>query len=183
EFGEDRRHLIKTAGMPRVSNKVERRRLRRRHKDRAPRRVEGLNRHVPKALARDESHAHSPALDRPAVPCKKHLEFLRALMGSTVMLCGRQKAGVVGESEMFHQRRDKLVGGKAAERAILRREDHVEAARRRSDEFLFCQAVQRELRGSGGDTERRLCFAGSKVIPPAGGKAANVFPCFRMTGL
>jgi hypothetical protein len=91
EFGEDRRHLIKTAGMPRVSHKVERRRLRRRHKDRAPRRVEGLNRHVPKALARDESHAHGPALDRPAVPCKKHLEFLRALMGSTVILCGRQK--------------------------------------------------------------------------------------------
>ena len=62
----------------------------------------------------------------------------------------------------------------AAERAIFRRQDDVEAARRRSDQLLFCQAVQRELGGSGGNTERRLSLAGGKVIPAAGGKAADI---------
>ena len=62
----------------------------------------------------------------------------------------------------------------AAERAIFRRQDDVEAARRRSDQLLFCQAVQRELGGSGGNAERRLSLAGGKVIPAAGGKAADI---------
>src|SRR5713101_4916157 len=95
-------------------------------------------------------------------------------MARTVIFCGRQKARVVGEVETLHQRRDKLVGGKAAERAIFRRQDDVEAARRRSDQLLFCQAVQRELRGSGGNAERRLRLAGGKVIPTAGGEAADI---------
>jgi len=32
--------------------------------------LKGLNRHVTKALARDESHAHGSASDRPAIPFK-----------------------------------------------------------------------------------------------------------------
>src|ERR1700731_4638219 len=95
-------------------------------------------------------------------------------MGRTVILCGRQKARVVGEVETLHQRRDELVGGKAAERAIFRREDDVEAARRRSDQLLFRQAIQRELGGSGGNPEGRLRLAGGKVIPAAGGEATDI---------
>ena len=104
----------------------------------------------------------------------KTWNLLWALMGRTVILCGGQKARVVGEVETLHQRRDKLVGGKAGERAIFRRQDDVEAARRRSDQLLFCQAVQRELGGSGGNAERRLSLAGGKVISAAGGKAADI---------
>jgi hypothetical protein len=62
----------------------------------------------------------------------------------------------------------------AADRAILRREDDVEAARRRSDLLLFCQAVQRELGGNGGNAEGRLSLAGSKVILTAGGEANDI---------
>lgn len=95
-------------------------------------------------------------------------------MTRTVIMRGGQKARVVGEVETLHQRRDKLVGGKAAERAIFRREDDVEAARRRSDQLLFCQAVQRELGGGGGNAERRLRLARGKVILAAGGEATDI---------
>jgi len=70
-------------------------------------------------------------------------------MGRAVILCGRQQTRVVGEVETLHQRRDKLVGGKAAEPAIFRWDDDVEAARRRSDERFLFETVQRELGGSG----------------------------------
>jgi hypothetical protein len=160
--------------MTRVSHKVERRRFRRRNEQRAPRRVESLNRHIRETLARHEGDAHCSALDRPAVPRDEDLELLRAMTARTVILCGGQKARVVGEVETLHQRRDKLVGGKAAERAIFRREDDIEAARRRSDQVLFCQAVQRELGGSGGNAQRRLRLAGGKVIPAAGGQATYI---------
>ncbi len=83
---------------------------------------------------------------------------------------------------MLHQRRDKLLGGKAAERDIFRRKDDVEAARRRSDQPLFCQAVQRELGGSGGNAERRPGLTGGKVIPSAGGKTTDISPRVWTTG-
>lgn len=74
----------------------------------------------------------------------------------------------------------KLVGGKAAKRVIFRRENDVESARRRSNQLLFGKPVQREFGGSGGNAERCLALAGGKVIPPAGGKTANIFPGIRM---
>ena len=60
------------------------------------------------------------------------------------------------------------------QRKVFRREDDVEAARRRADQLLFCQAVQRQLGGGGGNAERRLRLAGGKVIPGTGGKTANI---------
>src|SRR5208282_1858849 len=115
EFREDCHHSIESVSMTCISHKVDRRRFRRRNEQCPPRRVEGLNRHIRETLARYEGDAHRSALDRPAVPRDEDLELLRALMGRAVILCGRQKARVV-EVETLHQRRDKLVGGKAAKR-------------------------------------------------------------------
>ena len=149
EFRQNRRHLTESARMTGVTDKVERRCLGRRHQDRAPRRIEALNRHIFDVLARHKGDAYHSALDRPAVLCDKDLEFLRALMRRAVILCGRQQARVVGEIEVLHQRRDKLVGGKTTERAIFRREDDVKTPRRRSDEHFVFETVQRELGGIG----------------------------------
>ncbi len=88
EFRQERRHLIESTGMTRISHKVERRRFRRRNEQCAPRRVEGLNRYIRETLARHEGDAHCSALDRPTVPRDEDLELLQALMGRTVILCG-----------------------------------------------------------------------------------------------
>ncbi len=118
EFREDRRHLIESAGMTCVSHKVERRRFRRRNEQRAPRRAERLNRPSARRLRAMKATRTAPQWIGPAVPRDEDLELLRSLMRRTVILCGRQKSRVVGEVEMLHQRRDKLLGGKAAERYI-----------------------------------------------------------------
>lgn len=151
EFRQNRRHLTESARVIRVTDEIQRRCLGRRHEDRAPRRIEALNGHLCEALPRQKGNAHRPALDRPAVLCKEDLEVLWPLMRGAVKLCGGEKARVVGKIKALHQRRDKLVGRKTAERAVFRRHDDVKTARRRSDHFLLCKTVQGELGGGGGN--------------------------------
>ena len=59
---------------------------------------------------------------------KDDLEFLRTMMGRTVVLCSRQEAYVVSDPPALHQSRDELIRGQAAETPVLWRHDDVEPA-------------------------------------------------------
>ena len=89
------------------------------------------------------------------------------MMRRPVILCRRQRARVVGEIDVLHHRRDKLVGGKTPERSILQRHDDMETPRRRGDELLLGETVQRELGSIGGNVEGRLNLTRGKVVAPA----------------
>ena len=95
-------------------------------------------------------------------------------MGGAVVLCRGQQADVVWQLQARHERRDELVGRRAPERTVLRRDDDPEAAGRRSDEFLLREPVQRELDGIGRNTQFRLHLAGGEVIAATRGKVADV---------
>jgi hypothetical protein len=64
---------------------------------------------VPQAL-HHERDAHAPTDNRPAPALGEHLKFLWALVGSAVVLRGRQQSRVISQLEFLHQRRDKLLG-------------------------------------------------------------------------
>src|SRR5260370_42288350 len=98
-------------------------------------------------------------------------------MRRAVILWGRQEPRVVGEIQTLHQRRDKLLCGKTAEREIFRRDDDVRTSRRRSDQLLFCETAQGEPGGGGGNAQRRLHLAPGKFIAPPRRKTPDAFPC------
>ena len=78
--------------------------------------------------------------------------------------------------EALHEHRDELVGRKrkATERAIFRRDDDVKPPRRRGDQLLFCEAVQRKLGSGCGNPESRRNLMRAEVVAPACGKPLDV---------
>ena len=136
-------------------HQVDRRRFHGRDHDRTARIVEPLDRHGSEVPARDEGDPYGAADDRWSVPFNHHLKFLRAMMGRAVILRGREKANVIPDIPLLHQRRDELIRRQAAEPPVFGRHDDVEPARGACDLPLGREATQCLARRRLGDPEGR----------------------------
>ena len=93
-----------------------------------------------------------------------------------MILRGGEKARVIDLTLALHEPRNELIGRKAAERTVFRRNNDVEAAYRRGDLSLLRKAVEGELCGGGGDAEGCLSVFGGKTVASAGGEPRDIRP-------
>ena len=90
-----------------------------------------------------------------------------------VILGSRQKRSIVRALQTFHEHRDELVGGQAANAPIFWRHYDVEAASGARDQPLFCQSVQGKSGRGGGDPKLRPQFRCREVVSAIGGKLGD----------
>src|SRR5690606_37552583 len=90
-----------------------------------------------------------------------------------VVLGGREKSRVVLQPQALHERRDELTGRQAAQAAVFRRHDDIEAPRRAGDQPLPGKPVYREPCGRGGYAEGVPEIRNGKVIVPFTGKTGD----------
>lgn len=116
--------------------------------------------------ARDELHLDLAACEGASVRLEHHLKALRPVMGGAVKLGRAQQRHVIRLFEVFHQRRDELLGGEALEAAAFGWNDHVEAADGMRDVSAAFEPSQRCPRGHGGRAERAYGLVGRKKYVP-----------------
>ena len=102
--------LVQSAAAMPVADKIHCGPFDGRNQDRPARGVEVLDRHLDDAPPGDKRHPDGSAGDRPSVPGKGNLEFLRAVMRCAVILGGGEERSIVRALPMLHERRDELIG-------------------------------------------------------------------------
>jgi hypothetical protein len=95
----------------------------------------------------------------------------------TVRLGGAQERHVVGLAEVFHQGWNELLGRKTLQAAVLRRHDHVKAARRIRNLVLSLQTAQSTANSRKCPTEASPSLRGREVVLAVGSELRDVLRC------
>lgn len=67
-----------------------------------PRRIEGLGTHLLQSLGCNEDYPHTTTFQQASICLRHDLEFLRVMMGCSVILCSGEQPDVVGVLETLH---------------------------------------------------------------------------------